>query len=278
MARIARVVAPGCWHHVTQRGNRRQTVFFDDADRVLYLKLLARHCRRAGVAIAGYCLMGNHVHLVAIPRTESGLAQALGRTHGDYARWLNLQRGEVGHVWQNRFYSCPLDERHQWEALRYVELNPVRAGLVAEAWEWRWSSAAAHVAGVDRTGLLDSAEWETRWNPESWRDVLEYGVEDGAFLERIREATRTGRPAAGAEFVVELEGRVGRLLRPRKRGPKAKTDGADQQLSLGVSYTVPETLVWEFRRLSPKLPETPFVSGDGAGHLPVKLARWRLKL
>jgi len=232
---MARVVVPGCWHHVTQRGNRRQTVFFEDADRALYLQLLAQHCRRTSVVIAGFCLMGTHVHLVVIPRAEAGLAKALGRTHGDYARWLNLRRGEVGHVWQNRFYSCPLDQRHQWEALRYVELNPVRAGLVREAWEWPWSSAAAHVTGADPAGLLETAEWEIRWNATRWREVLARGVEDAAWLERFREATRTGRPAAAMDFVVELEARLRRPLRPQKRGPKVKVGTVDGQLSLGVS-------------------------------------------
>jgi len=234
MARMARVVALGCWHHVTQRGNRRQSVFFEDGDRAMYLQLLALHCRRASVEIAGYCLMGNHVHLVVIPRAETGLAKALGRTHGDYARWLNIRRGEVGHVWQNRFYSCPLDEQHQWEALRYVELNPVRAGLVSEASEWEWSSAVAHVTGWDRAGLLDTVEWQKHWNAKSWRDVLEQGLRDGAFLQRIREATRTGRPVARADFVVELEARLRRRLRPEKRGPKAKKVSTDTPLSLGV--------------------------------------------
>lgn len=235
MARIARVVAPGCWHHVTQRGNRRQIVFFADADRAMYLQLLTQHCRRASLEIAGYCLMGNHVHLVVIPVSDTGLAKALGRTHGDYARWLNIQRGEVGHVWQNRFYSCPLDERHQWEALRYVELNPVRAGLVRQAWDWPWSSAAAHVRGVDAAGLLNLAEWEVRWGAGRWREILELGFVDNVILERIREATRTGRPAADEDFVVELEARMRRLLRPQKRGPKGKAESGEEQLSLGVS-------------------------------------------
>ena len=141
MARFARVVAPGCWHHVTQRGNRRQTVFFSDDDRAVYLRLLGLECGRHGVRIAGYCLLSNHVHVVAIPSAEDSMAKAFGRAHVGYARWLNVRRGETGHVWQNRYFSCPLDERHRWEALRYVELNPVRAGLVKEASEYRWSSA-----------------------------------------------------------------------------------------------------------------------------------------
>jgi len=235
MARIARVVIPGCWHHVTQRGNRRQTVFAGDRDRSMYLDLLRQHCRRAAVAIAGYCLMGNHVHLLAIPASETALAKGLGRAHNDYARWWNVARGETGHVWQNRFYSCPLEERHQWEALRYVELNPVRAGLVREAAEWPWSSATAHLAGVDRSGILEMASWRARWSAEAWRDVLWAGVDDAALLERIREATRTGRPLGDEAFVSQVEAGSHRTLRPRKRGPKPATADAGAQMDLGVS-------------------------------------------
>jgi len=229
MARIARVVVPACWHHVTQRGNRRQTVFFDDTDRTLYLQLLARYAGQCSVRIAGYCLMGNHVHLIVIPSRGNALARSLGRAHVDYARWLNLRRGETGHVWQNRFFSCPMDARHQWEALRYVEQNPVRAGLVSAAEAWRWSSAQAHTGGIDRLGILDMAEWERCWTGASWRQALASGMEDAALQERIREATRTGRPAAEDEFIKKLEAEQSRCLRPQKRGPKHK-NAADERL------------------------------------------------
>jgi len=232
MARLARVVIPGLWHHITQRGNRRQTVFFDDRDREMYLQLLAHHARRCSLRIAGYCLMGNHVHLIAIPPAENALAKSLGRAHVDYARWLNLRRGETGHVWQNRFFSCPMDEGHQWEALRYVESNPVRAGLVAEAAEWRWSSAAAHTGGTDGWGFLYTAEWERRWTAGVWREAQCSGMEEAALWERIREATRTGRPAAGEDFVKRLEADQGRCLRPQKRGPKGKAALGDRRMSL----------------------------------------------
>jgi REP-associated tyrosine transposase len=235
MARIARVVAPGCWHHVTQRGNRQQMVFSEDSDRSMYLRLLSRYCQKNAVRIAGYCLMGNHVHLVAIPQSENGLARALGRTHNDYARWFNLRRGETGHLWQCRFYSCPLDERHQWEALRYVEMNPVRAGLVEEAAAWRWSSAKAHVRGVDPSGVLDLTDWSTRWSTETWRDVLTDGVGDAALAERIRESTRTGRPAGSEQFVKQMEVDIHRALGPRKRGPKPNVPVASCNWNLGVS-------------------------------------------
>jgi putative transposase len=158
-----------------------------------------------------------------IPEAEIALARALGRAHNDYARWLNLRRREIGHVWQNRFYSCPLDNSHQWEALRYVELNPVRAGLVQCAVDWLWSSAALHVGGPDPAGFVDCADWSERWSAATWDAVLLDGVQDALLMERIRTATRTGRPAGNEEFVARAEARLGRSLRPSKRGPKSKS-------------------------------------------------------
>ncbi|MBZ5585799.1 MAG: transposase [Acidobacteriia bacterium] len=234
MARIARVVVPGAWHHATQRGNGQQTVFLGDEDRTFYLALLRRNARRYAVRVMGYCLMGNHVHLVAAPADSEGLSRALGRAHNDYARWLNLRRGTTGHVWQNRFYSCVLDERHGWEALRYVELNPVRAGLVADPAEWPWSSAGAHLKDRDDARLIDLSAWREQWSPASWREALDLGLYDAALVERIREATRTGRPAVDDAALLALERKTGRRLRPGKRGPKPAAVEVGAQLKLGV--------------------------------------------
>ncbi|MGB7161246.1 MAG: transposase, partial [Tepidisphaeraceae bacterium] len=154
MPRVARVVVPGVPHHVTQRGNNRQDVFFVDDDRLAYLRILAQQCRKHGVAILGYCLMGNHVHLVVIPATADALAKAIGRTHWLYAQYVNRSHGRSGHLWQNRFYSCALDDEHTVFAMRYVEWNPVRARICRAARRYRWSSAAAHCLGRDGQGLL----------------------------------------------------------------------------------------------------------------------------
>lgn len=235
MPRIARIVVPDCWHHITQRGNRQQTVFLDDADRAVYFQFLSHHARRNQLRITGYCLMGNHIHLLAIPPTETALAKTLGRAHVDYARWSNLKRGQTGHLWQNRYYSCPLDESHQWAALRYVELNPVRAGLVSKAADWRWSSAQAHTGAFDRTNSLDLSDWRAAWGVEAWRDVLDHGIDDAVTMARIRDATRTGRPAATDEFLVRLEIACQRSLHPQKRGPKPKLKPDLAPLQLGVA-------------------------------------------
>ncbi|MCU0914657.1 MAG: transposase [Planctomycetes bacterium] len=131
-------------HHITQRGNNRQDVFFVDDDRRVYLQLLQEQAGRYGLEVLAYSLMTNHVHLVAIPQAEDALAKAVGRTHFRYTQYLNRFHGRSGHLWQGRFYSCALEGRHVWTAIKYVELNPMRAKLCRRAWEYVWSSAAAH--------------------------------------------------------------------------------------------------------------------------------------
>lgn len=213
MPRVARVVIPGCPHHVTQRGNNRQDVFFTDDDRRAYLKILREQCERFGLGVQAYCLMTNHIHLVATPATEESLAKAVGRTNWRYAQHVNRSHGRSGHLWQNRFYSCPLDEQHFWTAVAYVECNPLRAGVVRIAWDYAWSSAAAHVGDRDRSGLLDLGQWR-EWLPRDgdWREALSRPREAGAF-EQIRGATMVGRPLGSDHFIAKLEKVIGRRLR-----------------------------------------------------------------
>ena len=133
----------------------------------------------------------------------------------------------MGHLWQNRYYSCVLDQDHQWEALRYTELNPVRAGLARDPAQWQWSSAVAHMTGWDPSGLLDFTDWQQRWSGATWRQALDCGIGDAALAERIREATRRGRPLGSDDFVARVEQMTGRQIQPRKpcrpsRQPEAK--------------------------------------------------------
>ena len=134
MGRFNRVVAIDVPHHVTQRGNGRRFVLEAETDRTVYLQLLRENISLYGVALIGYCLMSNHIHLIAVPHKADGLAQALKQTHGRYASYWNAIHQSNGHVWQGRYYSYPLDRSHLWEALHYTELNPVRA-----VWSWRQS-------------------------------------------------------------------------------------------------------------------------------------------
>lgn len=225
MARIARAVAPGVPHHVTQRGNRRQTTFFREQDYADYLALLRAHCAGAGVAVWAYCLMPNHVHLVLVPATEDGLALALGETHRRYSWAVNRREGWRGYLWQGRFGSAALDEAHLLAAARYVELNPVRARLVARPQDWAWSSARAHLAQRD-DALVAVAPllYRVGHGRADWADFLAAGLaEEDA--EALRRGERTGRPLGSVDFVQHLEDQLGRRLLPQKRGPKPKAGG-----------------------------------------------------
>ena len=221
MGRFARVVITDVPHHLTQRGNAKRSVLDRDADRSVYRELLREDCLTHKITLIGYCLMSNHVHLIAIPQTEVGLSEALKHTHGRYASYWNAAHRSSGHVWQGRFYSCPLDERHLWEALRYTELNPVRAGMVAKAQCWSWSSAATHCGVEPADELLALEKWRSRWTSAQWQDYLAVG-ESESQLSAIRQHTHTGRPLGSTEFVRDLEAATQRQSAPQKRGPREK--------------------------------------------------------
>jgi len=184
------------------------------------------------LSLLGYCLMSNHVHLVVVPREVDSLAAALKQTHGRYASYWNATHKSSGHVWQGRFYSCPLDDAHLWMALRYTELNPVRAKLVTEATSWAWSSAAAHCAPREAPLWLDQDTWSKRWSAQSWREYLASG-ERQEEVAAIRECTHTGRPLGTAEFLQSLEEATRRRLAPQKGGRprKAAADASQKVLT-----------------------------------------------
>jgi putative transposase len=226
MARLARVVAVGVPHHVTQRGNDRRTVFETDLDRGRYIEALRYHCQQQQISLLGYCLMTNHVHLIAVPHGPAALARGLGRAHYDYAREFNRGQQRSGPLWQNRFYSCPLSGKHLRLALRYVDLNPVRAGMVAEAGDFRWSSAQPHLSGRDPLDLLDVKAWEVLDLQAEWGNELRAAEQAGDEL-LLRQATYSGRPLGDRDFLRQLEAQLRRRLwtpgpgRPRKERAQA---------------------------------------------------------
>jgi putative transposase len=222
VARLARVIAVDVPHHVTQRGNARRFILDCDTDRMVYLNLLRQNIELHRVALIGYCLMSNHVHLVVLPHDEDGLALALKHTHGRYAIYWNAVHQSSGHAWQGRYYSCPLDRVHLWEALRYTELNPVRAGLVSEAATWWWSSAALHCGTREENAFIDLGLWQSQWTARAWQQYLRVGEMESE-LAAIRQCTHTGRPLGSAEFVQDLEASMNRRLAPQKGGRPAKT-------------------------------------------------------
>jgi len=218
MARLARVVVPGYPHHITQRGNRRLPTFFGEEDYEAYLALMAEHCAACGVEIWAYCLMPNHIHLIAVPKTKRALARAIGEAHRRYTRRINVREGWRGYLWQGRFASFVMDEPHLLAAARYVERNPVRARLVRRPWRWRWSSAAAHVAGKD-DGLVRVQPLLDLVN--DWRRFVVTEA-DEAEVQAIRLHGRTGRPLGDLAFVLRLEKRLRRRLLPGQPGRPRK--------------------------------------------------------
>ncbi|MBT8140335.1 MAG: transposase [Gammaproteobacteria bacterium] len=189
MARIARLVLPGHPHHITQRGNRRQTTFFNAADYRAYIALVARGAEAAEVGVLAYCLMPNHVHFIVVPQRKNSLAALFSEAHRRYTRRINEREKWCGHLWQARFHSAALDEQHLLAAARYVELNPVRATMCQQPQEWPWSSARAHLAGIN-DALVDVAPMLGRVN--NWREYLGAEVPE-QHIEAIRRNTRSGR-------------------------------------------------------------------------------------
>jgi putative transposase len=222
MPRFARVTAPGAAHHVTQRGNAQRFVLDSDADRLVYRQLLMKYCRLHRLFLLGYCLMSNHVHLIVVPARSDSLPLALKHAHGRYAAYYNVRHVSSGHVWQGRYYSCPLDLPHLWAALRYTELNPVRAGLAENPQAYRWSSAAAHCESARPDPLIDLTLWNAVWTRKTWSQyIMDPALEEE--VDAIRRNTHSGRPLGASGFVAGLEETLNRRLasdpggRPRNR-------------------------------------------------------------
>ena len=222
MARLARAIAPGFAHHITQRGNRRQRTFFDTSDYTTYLSLMAEWCDRCEVEILAWCLMPNHVHLVAVPETAAGLRRAIGEAHRRYTCEVNRREGWTGHLWQGRFASFVMDERYTLAAARYVELNPVRAGLVERPGEYLWSSARGHLCGRD-DGLAKVAPLLSV--VPDWAAFLGSAVPEVETAAAFHQHASTGRPLGSDAFVERLEAELGRGLRPRRPGPAPRSLG-----------------------------------------------------
>ncbi len=217
MARLPRIVLPGIPHHVTQRGNWREQVFFEDGDYALYLDLLRAAAAQAKVFVWAYCLMPNHVHIIAVPSDEDGLRRTFRYVHRHYTGYINARMRVTGHLWQGRFSSVAMDEAHLASALRYVALNPLRARLVDRAEDWRWSSARAHLAGagdgyVDVAPALDRVGDFAAFLGEAFDEALTYAA--------LRKAEGVGRPVGSKEWLADMEARTGMTLAPGKRGPK----------------------------------------------------------
>ena len=218
MPRIARVVIPNIPHHVVQRGNRRQAVFFSDADRVYYLRLLKKYGDKVGLIFWAYCLMPNHVHMIAIPNSSTSLAEAMAAANRKYAFAINLREDWGGCLWQGRYSSYPLDHQHLIAAVRYIERNPVRAGIIERPEDYPWSSAQAHVYGKPDALISESLLSEEIGN---WASFINQDETEES-IKNLRAHLDSGRPLGDEGFVEKLEKMTGRTLKKLKAGRKSR--------------------------------------------------------
>lgn len=198
-----------------------RAIFFTDQDRRKYLEILSQQAQFYKVDILAYCLMREHIHLVARPRRGGNLAKAIGRTNFSYARYLNRRRKQGGKLWRNRFQSCALDDRAVLTAAQYVECQPVYARLVRKAEKYPWSSASAHLKGVDKYGILALQVWPSRQLSREWSKILAQSL-DKNIQAKLASYTQTGRPFGSRPFIQRLERKLGRRLHPLPVGRPLK--------------------------------------------------------
>lgn len=228
MSRLARVVVPGVPHLIIQRGNRNQETFLKEKDYSAYLDLMSEWCDRLKVKIWAYSLMPNHANLLCVPKTEDGLALAIGEAHRRYTRFVNDREGWSGHLWQGRFSSFPVETKHVLDAARYIELNPVRSGLRRRIKDWKWSSVKAHITGANDVLVQVNPLLRKK---KKWEDFLREGLSDES-LDALRRHIRNGRPYGSDGFVEGIENDLGRKLKKQKPGPKP---GAKRNLKAKAS-------------------------------------------
>lgn len=221
MPRIARIVLPGIPYHITQRGNYKQDIFSDDRDRVIYLDLVLEYIKKHQVEVLAYCLMMNHVHFIMVPKKIDSFSLIFNQISRRYAVYFNRKFDRIGHLWQDRYYSCPLDEDHLYEAIRYIENNPVKAGFTDSPELYQWSSTMAHLNLTDQDEILSD------YTPyleeiDNWKEYLDDNYNEH-IISIIKSCTMNGRPSGNEAFIQELEYKTGRLLRVKSKGrPKLK--------------------------------------------------------
>lgn len=234
MPRLNRFTPAGVPLHVTQRGNFRQRTFADDHDYRFFLDLLDRYCAENGTQILGYCVMPNHFHLALLPDRDDRVSALMQGLTSSYARATNQRMERTGHLWQARYYSVAMDSAHLCKTLAYIDLNPVRAGLVKHPADFPWSSARAHLGVQPYPDFLASQEFKKLYTPTEWHEVLAIGLarED---INELRRATRRGEVAGSLEFIQCLEQRYGKTLGRRAPGRPRIKKPADQAVTAATA-------------------------------------------
>ena len=221
MPRTARLVVPDVPYHVVQRGNYRQDIFEDDEDKTFYMELFLQYSKQHKLKLYAWCLMSNHVHFIVEPSSESTLAKVFNTTHMRYSQYFNKKKGVRGHLWQGRFFSCPLDNEHLYEAIRYVELNPIRAGIVSALKECEWSSTGNRLFD-DKTIPLNSINHYLEI--DDWEAYLKESINEEV-IATFKSNTKTGRPSGGKAFLKKIEKLTGRTFSVKRVGRPKKKKG-----------------------------------------------------
>jgi putative transposase len=218
MPRRSRLVIPGLPHHITQRGCRRQDIFFTDLDRDVYLGLLNENGAKYGVDLLTFTLMTNHVHHLMVPQKKDSLQWTLQMTHKRYAEYINAREGWTGHLWQSRFYSSPVDNDYFWVTVRYILQNPVKAGMVRHARDYRWSNAGYLCRGEINPHVTSDEKWSSLLSTQrNWTEWLST-EEDPQKIAELKRSTLRDLPTGSDQFLDRLERDFGVQARAPKIG------------------------------------------------------------
>ena len=222
MPRRSRIVLSDTPHHIIQRGHNRQSVFACDEDYLYYLENLKEWKTNLGCKVYAYCLMTNHVHLVVDPGTETeNLALLLKRVAGRQTRYVNKLEKRSGTLWEGRYKSSPIEaEEYLLACNRYIELNPVRAGLVDAPEKYKWSSCR-YKTGTEAQEWLDLDPFTLSLGSDGYKKWISSAIAEGEW-ELIREVAQRGQLTGSNRFVEEVDRRIGKRVAFRKQGrPKA---------------------------------------------------------
>ena len=217
MPRRRRQIIPGVEHHVTQRAAHGRFILRDNGCKAMLMSLLIDWSKRLGVRISGHVLMDNHFHLSALPPDELALGTMMGRVTADFSRWFNTGLGDVGPNWQGPFYAAPMDDRHAVMALRYIERNPVEAGICEVPWDYEWSSAAHHCGMGPQPNIITRDIRPAGIDARGWREFVLRRPDDDE-VRRLNDCSIRGTPFADDQWIERIEAVLGRNLRPRPVG------------------------------------------------------------
>lgn len=199
MSRIARVVNPGYPHHITQRGNNKQSIFRDSREKKFYLYLLKKYSYQCSCKVHAYCLMPNHIHLLLVPKESDSLAKTMQKINLVYTQYINKKYNRTGRLWECRFFSALIDqESYLWSVCRYIEQNPLRAGITTEATKYKWSSARIN-ADLVKSDFVEPI-WKEYLNKNEYQRLLTEAIKETE-IKKIRKYTSKGIPLGSRKFL-----------------------------------------------------------------------------